>query len=125
MTLAESIRLSIVRTVTPVIAGVVALQLIRLGVDIDDATLATIIAAVLSSLYYAGARVLETRWPAAGRLLGRATPPIYAKFDGELQHHLDRVAQLIREENLRAREAAAVDHPSARFRRGTSYPDQP
>lgn len=117
MTVRESIRLSLIRTITPIVAGVVVLQFVRLGVDVDDATAATLVSAAISALYYAAARELETRWPRFGRLLGRATPPIYDTVDGELARHLDRVAELIRAENLRARDEA--------FRAGTSYPDTP
>lgn len=69
---------SIIRTVIPAIVGAVCVKLgMELGIDIDGATAGAFAATVCTSLYYAAARELERRFPAAGILLGIRRTPTY------------------------------------------------
>lgn len=66
---------SLVRTWVPIAIG----YLVSLGVlpdDLSDEATAAATAAVIA-LYYALARLLERRWPAAGWLLGVPKTPTY------------------------------------------------
>ena len=75
---------SAVRTITPVIAGIVLNALVRFGlselVDVDQLNLAVsgALTTLLTAAYYVGARWLETfrssKW---GWLLGSPTAPTY------------------------------------------------
>lgn len=77
MNLSDQI-VSIIRTVVPAIVGAVAVKVgMELGVDIDGATAGAFAATLCTSLYYAAARQLEARWPAAGILLGVKRTPTY------------------------------------------------
>lgn len=69
---------SLVRTVVPLIAGFLITQLLRLGVTIDEATLTTLVEAVVTGLYYAVFRFAEMHLGAGfGWFLGAARPPQY------------------------------------------------
>ena len=70
-----------IRTYIPVYVGLAITWLAEnVGVIIDDDTSMALklgAAGVVVSVYYAVARRLEARWPAAGRLLGIPTQPVY------------------------------------------------
>ena len=69
---------SLVRTVVPIVAGWVVTQALRLGVHLDQASVASAVTAGLGALWYAGFRLLEHHvHPAWGWLLGWARPPQY------------------------------------------------
>jgi hypothetical protein len=68
---------SLIRTIVPIIVGFLLTQLTRLGVAIDNATLATLVTAVLSGTYYTAVRWLESKVPALGKLLGKQVTPKY------------------------------------------------
>jgi hypothetical protein len=77
---------SLWRTAVPLIVGVAAVQLTRLGVEIDEATVASALTAGFGTVYYAVVRLAEQHlgrgW---GWLLGLARPPHYDRPDGELR----------------------------------------
>jgi hypothetical protein len=77
---------SFMRTVVPIVAGLVLTLLVRIGVTFDSAAVASVVTAVLTGAYYTLFRLLETlavkirNRPLAavtGILLGWATPPDY------------------------------------------------
>jgi len=68
---------SIVRTVTPIIIGVI---LAVVGTDVagvDEASLTPVISALLAALWHALVRLLESKWPKMGWLLGLPKKPVY------------------------------------------------
>lgn len=74
--------LSYIRTGVPIAIGAVLSWLaVRYGVVVPESisTEATVVltGAVIAS-YYALVRALEKRWPAFGKLLGKAKEPVYA-----------------------------------------------
>lgn len=119
VTLRDSIRTSIVRTVTPILVGFLALALLRLGIKLDDATLSTAISSLIAGLYYSALRYLEPRYPWLGKFLGKAKPPIYDTVDGQLQTRMDQLAHMIRQDNINRRSLLLPES----FKGGTSYPD--
>lgn len=60
---------SIIRTVVPLIVGVVLAQAARIGLDLPAGAVEEIVTVVAATVYYAAARWLEQRWPALGRVL--------------------------------------------------------
>jgi len=70
--------ISLWRTAVPYVVGYVAVQLARLGIEIDSASLMGALVAGFGTLYYALFRLAEqklgTGW---GWLLGLARPPKY------------------------------------------------
>lgn len=76
-TIREALRHALIRTVTPYVVGFVVVALVRLGIDIDNATATAAITTALGTIYYAVVKVAEARFPAVGKLLGRAMPPLY------------------------------------------------
>ena len=77
---------SFMRTVVPIVAGLVLTLLVRIGVTFDSAAVASVVTAVLTGAYYTLFRLLETLAvkirnrplaAVAGILLGWATPPDY------------------------------------------------
>jgi hypothetical protein len=77
---------SFMRTVVPLVAGLVLTQLTRIGVHLDSAWVASVVTTVLSGAYYTVFRLLEQLAAkiqyrplaiVAGMLLGWATPPDY------------------------------------------------
>lgn len=76
---------SIVRTVVPLVVGVVVAWLARHNVDGSAYAdfLSAVVAAVVTTVYYAVVRVLETYVkPRFGWLLGLAKPPTYGVTAG-------------------------------------------
>ena len=76
---------SMIRTLVPVGIGTFITWIqIHLGVTVDDATSASLIATatgITVGLYYVVVRWLETRFPQIGWLLGLAKAPGYAAAD--------------------------------------------
>ncbi len=60
---------SIARTVIPLVVAVLLGQAARIGLDLDEGAVTSIVTAVAGTLYYAGARWLEQRFPAVGGVL--------------------------------------------------------
>jgi hypothetical protein len=70
--------LSLVRTLSPIAAGWVLTLALRLGVQLDSATLVSLLTAGFSAVYYAVFRFAELHIsPRFGWLLGYAEPPQY------------------------------------------------
>ncbi|WP_289008971.1 hypothetical protein [uncultured Thermomonospora sp.] len=73
---------SIVRTVVPVIVGVLLGQAARIGLDLPAGAVTEVVTVVTTGAYYAVARLVEQRWPALGRVLLSAglsrRAPVYA-----------------------------------------------
>ena len=71
---------SIIRTVTAILVGWLVTLAVRLGVEIDEATAATTVQAIVTGVVYAVVRFLEERVaPQFGWLLGLAKPPRYER----------------------------------------------
>ena len=76
---------SLIRTYVPLGVGVVASWLATKGLGLDAQTQAGVIAlltGLITALYYTGVRLLETRYPAIGRVLlglGVKAKPVYLK----------------------------------------------
>jgi len=69
---------SIVRTIVPVIVGVVLGAAARRGFELDSGAITETVTVVITTAYYAVVRLLETRIaPAWGYLLGVAKVPTY------------------------------------------------
>jgi hypothetical protein len=69
---------SLIRTVVPIVVGFAITQAARLGVELDEATVASFVTMVVSSVYYAAARWLEQHAsPQWGLLLGSRKQPSY------------------------------------------------
>ena len=60
---------SIIRTVVPLIVGVILAQAARIGLDLPAGAVEEIVTVVAATVYYAAARWLEQRYPALGRIL--------------------------------------------------------
>ncbi|WP_405868151.1 hypothetical protein OG407_49785 [Streptomyces sp. NBC_01515] len=82
---------SFMRTVVPIVAGLVLTLLVRIGVTFDSASVASVVTAVLTGAYYTVFRLLEALAvkirnkplaTVAGILLGWATPPEYPPTAG-------------------------------------------
>jgi hypothetical protein len=70
---------SIIRTLVPLIAGVLITQALRLGVHLDEGAVTNTVQASISGLYYTVFRGAEARLsPAWGWFLGIARPPQYS-----------------------------------------------
>ena len=68
---------SLIRTIVPVIVGLALAGLLKLGIDVDETALATVVDGVIIGAYYALARWLESKWPNLGWLLGAPKQPTY------------------------------------------------
>lgn len=75
---------SFVRTLVPIIVGVIVGQAARIGLDLDEGLVTAIVTATAGAAYHAAVRWIETRWPKAGVLLGYARAPQYKKRDVDL-----------------------------------------
>ena len=72
---------SLIRTYTPIIVGQLVAWLTLKGVQLDDATVVGLTAALggtVSAVYYLVVRLLEKKFPAIGVLLGSTRKPEYA-----------------------------------------------
>lgn len=68
--------LSIRRTVVPILVGLIMASFIGKYVD-DVQELQNVLSSVIAAVYYAIIRVIETKWPKIGILLGAKTQPVY------------------------------------------------
>lgn len=68
---------SLVRTISPLVAGFLLTYLVRLGIEIETDTAVLYTYAALSALYYTLIRALEARFPIVGILLGYTVQPEY------------------------------------------------
>lgn len=76
--LVAGIGTSLVRTVVPVVVGLILTGLAKVGFDLPDGLVTEVVATVVITLYYFVVRVLETNVaPAWGWLLGKANAPKY------------------------------------------------
>lgn len=73
----SDVLVSAVRTLVPVIVGLVAGALVSAGIDVDEGALTTVVDGVLIGAYYLVVRFLEQRVPAFGWLLGVPRAPVY------------------------------------------------
>lgn len=73
----HDLELSLRRTLVPLIAGYLLSQAARIGFDIPEADLVGVLEAVVTGAYYTVVRLLETRWPQLGLLLGAMRVPTY------------------------------------------------
>jgi hypothetical protein len=60
---------SLVRTVVPVIVGVLLGWAAKVGLNLPEGAVTEIVTVTLTAVYYALARLLEAEWPAVGRWL--------------------------------------------------------
>lgn len=75
--------LSLIRTWTPIAIGAVLSWLaVKYGIAVPESISNEVtvgLTAAVIGLYYAAVRALEKRWPAFGKLLGAAKPPVYVE----------------------------------------------
>lgn len=84
---------SLIRTGSPLIAGWGLGHLPLLAHYVTSAQAQTEVSFGLAFAYYAAVRLLETRWPALGRLLGKPAAPVYPGTAAvHLALHLDSTA---------------------------------
>lgn len=70
--------ISLIRTFIPALAGLLIAAAANVGIDIDNDALVSLLGSVIIGLYYAIARLLETRVSSAfGWLLGAPKAPTY------------------------------------------------
>ena len=70
--------ISMIRTIIPMLVGVVATKLVSLGWHFDEATMSSVMVLFFSGGYYAFARWMEEKHPQVARwLLGVNKPPSY------------------------------------------------
>jgi len=62
-------RASIIRTLVPVIVGVILGQAVKIGLDLPEGAVTEIVTVVITTGYYALARLIEREWPWLGRIL--------------------------------------------------------
>lgn len=60
---------SLIRTVVPVVVGVLLGQAAQVGLDLPEGAVTEVVTVVVTAGYYWVARKLERRYPAAGRWL--------------------------------------------------------
>lgn len=58
---------SIIRTIVPVIVGVLLGWAARIGLTLPEGPLTELVTVVFTAAYYALGRWIESRWPAVGR----------------------------------------------------------
>lgn len=76
--LTAGIGTSLVRTIVPVVVGLILTSLAKIGFDIPEGLVTEVVATVLITVYYGAVRLLETYVaPAWGWLLGKAKAPKY------------------------------------------------
>lgn len=66
---------SLIRTLVPIVVGPLVA---RFGLDVNDPDNLALVSAVISYLFYVLVRLVETRYPAFGYLLGIAKQPAYS-----------------------------------------------
>ncbi|WP_200302216.1 hypothetical protein [Streptomyces adelaidensis] len=98
----QNLFVSFMRTLVPIVAGLVLGAAARIGLDLDDATTAAYVTAALTAGYYALFRAVEElaermAWQPlqllAGVLLGWARPPQYVQpVTAPVRLQLDKAA---------------------------------
>jgi uncharacterized membrane protein (DUF441 family) len=73
---------SVVRTLVPVVVGVLVTWLASKGLDVDRGQVTVLVEAVVSVAYYALVRLAEQRVPQLGWLLGVPGAPTYGAGQG-------------------------------------------
>lgn len=71
----------LIRTLVPILVGFIVAQAARIGLDLDEAAVATLVGAVAAYGYALAARWLELRMPAARVLLGLGIARRTARYD--------------------------------------------
>lgn len=84
---------SILRTVVPVVVGVLLGWAAKVGLNLPSGAVFEIVTVVLTAGYYALGRFVEQTWPNAGRVLlslglTKAGQPVYSKV---IQGRVERV----------------------------------
>lgn len=77
----RDLELSLRRTLTPMLVGVLVAKAARAGFDIPAEALSGVLEGIFAGLYYAVVRVLEQRAPWVGVFLGAMTQPLYPSVD--------------------------------------------
>jgi len=81
--MADKILASVIRTVVPVVVGVLVASAAKLGFHLTDDAFTGVITTGVTAVYYAGARWLETHVsPKLGWLLGKSGAPKYVAQGG-------------------------------------------
>jgi len=78
--------ISLIRTWVPMGVGFAVTWLLSKGVAIDSAALELALVSILSGVYYALIRWLETRFPWIGVLLGVKKAPVYLNLGDTVSH---------------------------------------
>ena len=77
---------SIVRTFVPVLVGMLLGVAAKVGLGLPSGAVADIVTVVITTGYYALARIIEKQWPAAGQILLSAglskRSPVYPRSLG-------------------------------------------
>jgi hypothetical protein len=77
---------SVVRTFVPIMVGMVLGVAAKVGLGLPSGAVADIVTVVITTGYYALARIIEKQWPAAGQILLSAglskRSPVYPKSLG-------------------------------------------
>ncbi|MCW2889805.1 MAG: hypothetical protein QOE54_926 [Streptosporangiaceae bacterium] len=84
----------------PVAVGAVIAWLATLGITLDDATTNALVVGVTglaTAGYYTAVRLVENRWPAAGRLLGVAGAPVYGPDPGPDPQVREEITKICKE----------------------------
>ena len=68
---------SVLRTIVPLVVGLLLTAALKLGVHIDSGVATDAVTAGITAVYYGGVRLLESKVPAFGWLLGLAKSPTY------------------------------------------------
>jgi len=69
--------ISVRRTLVPMVVGLVAGSF--LGPYVDPEGLEKVVTGLVTAVYYVGLRLIESRLPGAGVLLGARKQPVYAE----------------------------------------------
>jgi len=73
----EDILVSLKRTLVPIIIGAVGATIV--GKWVDPQALENVVGSIIAGLYYTVLRVVESRYPAFGVLLGSKKQPVYVE----------------------------------------------
>lgn len=78
----NNVVISLIRTWTTIVVGAVAAWLTARGFNLDPATQSAVVAALtggIAAVYYGLVRLIESKVPWLGFLLGHTAKPVYAK----------------------------------------------
>ena len=68
---------SLIRTLVPMVAGLIVAALAKLGYNLSSDTAVQAVGFAVAFGWYLVARLVETRWPKFGWLLGSPSAPTY------------------------------------------------